>query len=455
MSVHVDIVPEPPTEAAVRAAIERAERAEAYADRIARILALVDLLSFLHHRKDVARSILEQAQLAVGATGGFVLAVERESARLELVHAEGVGSSAPASIELDADDLCALVVRRGEATYVAPARAYLGPEAGEGVLATVPLAFTGRTLGALAITWPEGAAPDETDRAFLAALAQQCALALHRVEAEETLEQARKRLAQSEKMSALGGMVSGVAHELRTPLVYLANNVELIQRVLHRGAAAGRTAAELLPEVAPMAAETTEAVDRISRLVRDLRKFEAPAPSARVMMDLRAPVAEAVRLFQVTHRTARLQLDLEHTPSVPVDPMQVQQIVINLLENATDATGPAGAPIHVATRPSFHADGGALLLVEDGGTGMSRETLLRMFDPLFTTKREGRGLGLSIVKRIVDDHGGEIECLSTQASGTRFTIRFPTTPLPRRAMPSLGPLETPAGLSAPPGAAPS
>lgn len=243
-----------------------------------------------------------------------------------------------------------------------------------------------------------------------------------RKRAEEEMEAGRRQVARSEKLSALGSLVSGVAHEIRTPLAYLTNNIFLIQARLERAARDGDDAKRVLDDVRRMAQEAIEGTDRINLLVRDLGRFTRQPEAGRVAAPLDAVVAEAVRLFRATHRgRVVLESDLQATPPISVDPFQAQQVVLNLLENGSDAIKPGGR-LRVSTSAM---NGHALLVVADDGPGIPPDVQSRMYDPFFTTKREGTGLGLSIVQRIVETHGGTIRCDSAPGKGTTFTIRFP------------------------------
>ena len=246
--------------------------------------------------------------------------------------------------------------------------------------------------------------------------------------AEQELEASRRQVSQSEKLSALGSLVSGVAHEIRTPLAYISNHLFLVRQRLERGAKEGEVPEALRREVEVHAVEAAEGADRINSLVKDLSRFIRQAAGPRAPMPLQDVVADAVRLFQATHRgEMAVESDLQPTPRVSLDRVQVQQVVLNLLENAYDAA-PRGRA-RVSTRPA--PAGGAELLVEDWGPGIPPEVQARMFDPFFTTKKEGTGLGLSIVRRIAETHGATVRCDSTPGRGTRFVVSFPPAGPPK------------------------
>ena len=231
----------------------------------------------------------------------------------------------------------------------------------------------------------------------------------------------RRQLAQSEKLSALGTLVSGVAHELRTPLTYLTNNVFLLQARLD---AAARTDVRFAPVVADAKRFTQamlDGVDRINALVKDLRPF-ARETGSRVPAGLHEVVGGAVDLFRATQR-GRVEVvsELASTPPIALDRGQLQRVVINLLVNAADAM-PSGGRVHVVTRA---AGGEAILEVRDDGVGIPPEIEPRIFDPFFTTKPDGTGLGLAITRQIVEAHGGSIEYETEVGRGTTFVVRLP------------------------------
>ena len=232
--------------------------------------------------------------------------------------------------------------------------------------------------------------------------------------AERALESARRQLSKSERLSALGALVSGVAHELRTPLAYIMNNVALAKRRVARSAPA------LHDEVAPLLEEAVAGADRISRIVGELRKFGETRPFP-VTSSLDEVVRPAVDLFRATHvGPTSVRVDLRPTPPVRVDAYQMQQVALNLLQNAAEAM-PHGGVIGVRTE----ADEGVVrLVVEDDGPGIPEEVRPLVFDEFFTTKTGGTGLGLSIVRRIVRAHEGRIT-FRTGHAGTTFVVELP------------------------------
>lgn len=237
----------------------------------------------------------------------------------------------------------------------------------------------------------------------------------------------RAQLVQGEKLAALGSLVSGVAHEIRTPLTYLANNLFLIERAAKRLATTNKPAADAangLLDVGTHIKESQESIDRIERIVGDLRKYtRLKSTGDKQPMSLDAAIQDAVDLYRATHRgDAVVDAALATTPAAAVDRVQVQQVVLNLLQNAGEARSRGG---RIRVRTFATAEGAPALEVSDEGDGIPQNVLERMWDPFFTTKPEGTGLGLSIVKRIVEAHGATISCESRKGEGTTFRVVFP------------------------------
>lgn len=239
---------------------------------------------------------------------------------------------------------------------------------------------------------------------------------------ELELSKAQQALAHSEKLAALGTLVSGVAHELRTPLVYIQNNLNLLRTRFDRLARGETRVEDAVRDMEPLFLTAEEGVDRANLLVKDLARFtRLPAEPAPV--DLPSLTREAIHLFRATRPALESEIreQLEPVPLLRADPSKLQQVVLNLLANAADVQ-PGGGCIHVTTHAT---PASAVLQVRDDGPGISQERLLHIFDPLYTTKPEGMGLGLGIVKRIVDLHHGTVRVESSPGHGTTFTIHLP------------------------------
>ena len=232
----------------------------------------------------------------------------------------------------------------------------------------------------------------------------------------------RRELGAQEKMAALGSLVSGLAHEVRTPLTIVSSNASVIALRASKleGPDAERARAQLMASVT----EIQSSVDRMNGLVKQLKRFVRLEEQSQEILCLEPLVEEAIRLFRAANPAGPdVEVQLEATSPAALSALGVQQIVINLLSNAAEAIDPENGHVRVMT---FDRNGYACLVVEDDGHGMTEEVRGRVFEPLFTTKSDGMGLGLSIVRKIAERHRATIECDSAPGRGAKFTIAFPT-----------------------------
>ncbi len=220
-----------------------------------------------------------------------------------------------------------------------------------------------------------------------------------------------ERVRRSEQLAELGRVAAGLAHELRNPLASMTGSVELLKG----GGLAGEER-RLLDIVLREAA-------RLDQLVTRFLEWSRPAPLRREETDLARLLEETLTVFRNDPAAARVRLEADLRPaSLACDPDQIRQVFWNLLANAAQAVDGSGGRIRV----SCDADpGGVRVAVSDDGPGIAPSDLPRLFEPFFTTKREGTGLGLATVQRIVDAHGGTVEGESAPGWGAAFTVRLP------------------------------
>lgn len=222
----------------------------------------------------------------------------------------------------------------------------------------------------------------------------------------------QRRLAQAERSAALGALVGRIAHELGTPLHSVAGHLQLMLQ-----------SPDLTDDMRERLEVVSGQVDRLSTLIRShLRRLRSPHPEMREV-DLSVLVRHVVEVMDPVLRNRAIDVELDLAPGrldVVCDPDQVEQVLLNLMQNALDAMGGAGRLI-VRTQS---ADDGHAVSVCDDGAGIDPDHLEQVFDPFFTTKADGRGtgLGLPLCREIARNHGGDLRVDSKPGQGTVATV---------------------------------
>jgi PAS domain S-box-containing protein len=227
---------------------------------------------------------------------------------------------------------------------------------------------------------------------------------------------------QSEKLAALGTLSAGLAHELNNPIGIISTRIELMLL---------ESEGEALPaELREDLGVIHRHAQRVARIVHSLLSFARRSAGLHAAVDLNQVVEETLLLVEKQVAREGIHLKRSLSPAVPIiqgDANALQQVIMNLLLNARDAT-PPGGEIRVVTEASAEPPGGARVVVSDTGSGIPADVLPRIFDPFYTTKPQGTGLGLSISYGIVRDHQGTLDVQSTPGAGTTFVLTFPAAP---------------------------
>ncbi|HJR43202.1 MAG TPA: ATP-binding protein [Gemmatimonadaceae bacterium] len=224
----------------------------------------------------------------------------------------------------------------------------------------------------------------------------------------------RTRLAETERLAAVGELVAGVAHEVNNPLSTISAFAQLLLRD-------GHLAPDQRESIEVIRAETV----RASQVLKDLLTFARRSESQRQRLEVSEIVERTLRLrgYEMTSGGITLETDFaENLPPVSGDARQLQQVLLNLVTNAMQAMSPRGGTLRVFTR----RDGDQVVIgVEDTGCGIAPDVRERVFEPFFTTKSDGTGLGLSVSYGIVTAHGGTIEIAESTTKGTTFQLCLP------------------------------
>jgi signal transduction histidine kinase len=253
------------------------------------------------------------------------------------------------------------------------------------------------------------------------------------------LEEREQRLIRSERLAAVGRVAAQITHEIRNPLASIGLNTELLADELPPDGEEGRRL------IAAIAAE----VDRLSEITETYLRFvRLPRPKVE-LEDLGALVSSSLEFSRAELRQAGVALELDIAPGLPpvaADENQIRQALLNLVRNAKEAMS-GGGRVRVEVGPG---EGGRVrIAVTDTGPGIAPEDQGKIFDPFFSTKEKGTGLGLALVQQIVHEHGGRIDLESPAEGGTRFVLWLPCGGPPGAAPEIKAPAAGPAVLALP------
>ncbi len=296
--------------------------------------------------------------------------------------------------------------------------------------AAVPLVVKGEARGAIYVDNLFQEKPiTEEDIQLLTMFASNACLAMENASLYESLQGAldtvrttQDRLVQSEKLMALGEMAAKIAHEIKNPLTAIGG---FARRIASPKPGRGT------PPVERYARIILTEVERLERIINETLYFSRKmAPTFRIV-NLNAEIRDVLSMFREEFEEARISAVIDLSPDLPpisADPDQIRQVVWNLVSNAVQAVGGSGI-LTVGTHLADSAERiGVILEVSDTGGGIPRDVVQNIFNPFFTTKAKGTGLGLPIVHTIVETHGGTIHLDNREGVGVAFSIFLPLVP---------------------------
>ncbi len=300
-------------------------------------------------------------------------------------------------------------------------------------LVVIPILAKEKALGVIAADHvePGKTIPQEALEAMMS-FSQQAGLAIHNTtiveelkmlsqemeekikKTMEDLNRAEAQLLRQEKLAALGQLAAGIAHEIRNPLTSINLLIQSMQ--------------ERLPMEYPYREDLKvieEEIGRINHIVEQFLRFAKPSPPLFEKTEVVQILEETLQLIRPQIEKARISVKKEFhpLPSITMDKEQMKQVFLNIVLNAIQAM-PRGGTLTLGGKVCEEGDW-IKLWFKDSGVGIASEAMNKLFDPFFSTKDNGLGLGLSIAHRIVDAHRGKIEVESTPGEGTLFTLWFP------------------------------
>jgi len=237
-------------------------------------------------------------------------------------------------------------------------------------------------------------------------------------EADERLRQHEEEIAHISRMSTMGEMASGLAHELNQPLAAILN--------YSRGSLRRLRQAEASFDVAPILDRIGEQADRAGQIIRRLRNFVRKREPRHIELSINEVAREAVALCEPEARQRGVSIELQLRPDVSVvqgDPIQIEQVLINLIRNAMEAM--EQSPTRVLSLSSANRGDSVRLTVYDRGHGLTEEQATKLFDPFYSTKAEGMGMGLAISRSIIEVHSGRLWAEPNEDGGASFHVELP------------------------------
>ncbi len=236
-------------------------------------------------------------------------------------------------------------------------------------------------------------------------------------QANEKLKKSQAELLRSERVAITGQLAAGVAHEIRTPLNSLAINIQILHKELSN-ITSSETGA-ILKTISIVGHE----VGRINDVLEEFVRFSKVPQPKFTLHDVNAVIRDALDLIEPITLSLKInvRLTLSDIQPIRIDPEQMEQVLLNICQNSIHAM-PEGGLMLIVTLVENNK---AIIRISDTGKGIPQDDLANIFTPFFSTKEAGLGLGLSIVQRIIDEHGGVIHCRSEVNKGTVFEITLP------------------------------
>ena len=385
-----------------------------------------DVSTVVHSSTDVdevLELVVWKSSEMLGAMGAILRILNLGTHQLELGAAYGLGeryiSKGVVSKEKIITDLCkknkVIII---EDILTDPRVQYPQEAWEEGIrmILDLPLTLKADVVGIIRMYFAEKRSFSEEELDFVIAITEQCACAIDKARLIET-QQARYNhlVLQTEKLSALGRMAAGIAHEINNPLGgILLYSTNLVKKV---------------PEEGPLKEGLEIIINETMRcktIIQDLLEFSREKEPEKTSTSINYIIEKTLNMLENEFRLRHIRVETHlsgKTPEVLVDANQMHQVFINLLLNAAEATQDDG---EIKVRSQIEPGKRHIRIeIADNGCGIPPDHISKVFEPFFTTKAKGTGLGLAVTYRIIRNHQGEIRVSSQPGKGTRFTLEIP------------------------------
>jgi two-component system nitrogen regulation sensor histidine kinase GlnL len=389
------------------------------------MVSMVDL-------ETVSNSLVQTVAKALGVGKASLFLLEESDGSFKLKSSVGLGPDPSPEIARD-ESLVQTLMKLPEALIREELEMVNGATRG-GKLArkmrqlqaeiTLPLNSKDRLIGILNLGHREGKEMySEEDVEVLSTLANQAAIAIENARLYENLKQSQNIIRRADRLSSLGMLTAGLAHEIRNPLVAIRTFTQLLPERYQ-----DQEFRELFQSLA------MKEVDRICGLVNDLLSFARPSTPNMSAQDVSEIVGNIARILQSQAKEKDVKIGLHmaaRLPKIFIDKEQIKQVCMNLILNAIQSIE-GGGSVEIGTH-LFGENGTRRFVqieVRDTGVGIPEKDIENIFNPFFTTKKDGSGLGLSISHQIIKEHGGYIVVESEVGRGTSFFIRLPVSYFP-------------------------
>jgi len=396
----------------------------------------LDIEAFYHVFRDISTAVhsstnveeildlvVWKATETLGAKGAILRILNLETDQLELSAAHGLGERYLSKGVVSSHKVITDICLRNQVIVIDdvlkdPRIQYPNEAWAEGIrlVLDLPLSIGDRIAGILRIYFPETRELLKEELDFMVTIAQTCSCAIDKARLIEKQQAKYNNLAlRTEKLSALGRMAAGIAHEINNPLAgVLLYGSNLLKKVPAKG--------PLRESLDVIIQETI----RCKTIVQDLLEFSRERQPKKTRANINDIIRKTVNILQNEFRLNRIELtqDLpDNLPKTLIDENQMEQVFINILLNAVEAIQENGK-IRVESRTDL-ARKRIVVEIEDNGCGLSPEQLEQIFEPFFSTKPNGTGLGLAVSYGIIKNHQGDMEVSSQPENGSRFTITIP------------------------------